>query len=157
MSDDTMIAIGQAVERGRAGDQAGARLALAELWETVGDHGDALHRCSIAHYLADLQESVADELLWDQRALGAVTDLSDERAQQFNTSLQVRAFLPSLRLNLADAHRRAGDFAEARHHLAAAVEDLDALPQDDYGAMIRAGVDKARAALEARSKEPLKP
>lgn len=156
-TDDVMAAIGVAVERGRAGDQAGARQSLARLWETVGEQGDALHRCTIAHYLADLQDSVTDELAWDQRALAAVTGLSDERARRYRDSWQVRAFLPSLRLNLADAHRRLGDFAEARRQLAAAAVDLDALADDAYGSMIRGGIEKARRAIDAASTAPLSP
>jgi hypothetical protein len=150
-----MAAIGVAVEQGRAGDRGGARTSLEKLWETVGEHGDALHRCSIAHYLADLQEAVTDELSWDERALAAVTDLSDERTRRFHDSLQVRAFLPSLRLNLADAHRRVGNPDEARRHLAAAVVDLDALPDDEYGSMIRGGVEKVRQALDTGSTQRL--
>ncbi|MFG1603080.1 hypothetical protein [Actinoplanes sp. NPDC049265] len=155
VEDEVMTAMGTAVEQGRAGDRAGARRALTELWDTVGDQGDALHRCSIAHYLADLQDEIADELRWDQRALAAVTDLSDERARRYRDSFQVRAFLPSLHLNLADAHRRSGDFAEARRYLATAVEHVDALPDDDYGAMIRSGIGKVREAVEAGSRGPL--
>lgn len=156
-TDDVMAAIGAAVERGRAGDQAGARLALEQLWASVGERGDPLHRCSIAHYLADVQEHVADELAWDQRALAAVGDLSDERVRGHDDSLRVRAFLPSLRLNLADAHRRMGDFAEARRQLAAAVTEVDTLADDEYGTMIRGGIERARQAVDAGSTTPLRP
>ncbi|MEV6303054.1 hypothetical protein AB0M02_26810 [Actinoplanes sp. NPDC051861] len=145
--DEIMTAMAKAVEQGRAGDTRAAREALEQLWESVGDHGDALHRCSIAHYAADLQETVTDELMWDERALAAVTDLTDERARKYHDSLQVRAFLPSLHLNLADAHRRAGNATEAQHHLAAATETVHLLPDDEYGQMIRAGIAKNHAAL----------
>lgn len=155
--DDVMAAIGVAVEQGRAGDRAAARSALTKLWDSVGEQGAALHRCSIAHYLADLQETVTDELAWDQRALAAVSGLDDERAHGYHGSLQVRAFLPSLHVNLADAYRRAGRPTEAGHHLLAAVEGVDALPDDEYGSMIRAGITKAREALTAGSREPLAP
>lgn len=153
--DAVMTAIGAAVEQGRAGARAPAREALVRLWEQVGDTGDALHRCSIAHYLADLQESVDDELLWDQRALAAVADLNDERAQRFHESLQVRAFLPSLHLNLADAYRRAGDHDRAQHHASVAGELARELPDDAYGAMIRGGVRQVAELLEVRSRAPL--
>ncbi|MFI5841775.1 hypothetical protein ACIA8K_18900 [Catenuloplanes sp. NPDC051500] len=152
-----MAAIGAAVEQGRAGDAQGAREALAALWARVGAEGDALHRCSIAHYLADLQDEVVEELAWDERALDAVSTLSDERVRRFHDSLQVRAFLPSLYLNLADAHRRAGNRDEARPHLAAAVAGLDVLPDDAYGAMIRAGVENVRVALDEGSTARLVP
>ncbi|MEU4424877.1 hypothetical protein AB0F81_30015 [Actinoplanes sp. NPDC024001] len=155
--DDVLAQAGRAVEQGRAGDRAGARAALSALWERVGDGGDALHRCSIAHYLADLQDAVADELVWDRRALAAVSDLSDERAQRFHASLQVRGFLPSLHLNLADAYRRAGQPGPAREHLAQAVRHVDALPADEYGVQLRAALDRVRAALDAGSVGALQP
>ncbi|WP_430782418.1 hypothetical protein [Actinoplanes sp. G11-F43] len=110
------------------------------MWERVGADGDALHRCSIAHYPADLQHAVADELRWDQRALAAVTDLDDARARGHHDSLRVRAFLPSLHLNLADACQRM-----ARQHLAAAAEHLEALPDDGYKAMIQADITRVGA------------
>jgi hypothetical protein len=153
--DEVMTAIGAAVEQGRAGARASAREALVGLWERVGDTGDALHRCSIAHYLADLQDAVEDEVLWDQRALAAVADLSDERAQRFHESLQIRAFLPSLHLNLADGHRRAGDEEQAGRHLRIAGELAVELPDDAYGSLIRGGVRQVGELLEAGSKAPL--
>jgi hypothetical protein len=150
-ADGVMAEMGAAIERGRSGDRAGARDTLAALWERVGDDGDALHRCSIAHYLADLQDSVADELRWDQRALAAAGDLSDGRARRYDDSFRVRAFLPSLHLNLADAYRRSGRAVEAREHLRTAIEHLDALPADEYGAMLRAAVVRVRDQLAAGS------
>lgn len=116
-ADDVMTRIGRALDLGAAGDRTAARAALTEVWEQVGDTGDALHRCTIAHHLADLQDSVTDEVAWDRSALAAVADLSDERVQRDHASLRVRALLPSLHLNLADGYRRAGDVARARDHL----------------------------------------
>jgi hypothetical protein len=153
--DDVMAEMGRAVEQGRAGDRVGARVALEKLWVRVGDDGDALHRCSIAHFCADLQDAVADELVWDRRALAAVAELSDERAGRFHDSLQVRGFLPSLHLNLADAYRRDGQPGPARHHLGQAVQHLDALPADVYGAQLREAVGRVREALDAGSPAPL--
>ncbi|WP_328474053.1 hypothetical protein OHA21_14135 [Actinoplanes sp. NBC_00393] len=155
--DNVLAEMGQAVEQGRAGDRVGARVALEALWARVGDDGDALHRCSIAHFCADLQDAVADELAWDQRALAAVSDLSDERAQRFHDSLQVRGFLPSLHLNLADAYRRNGEPGPAREHVAQAVQHLDALPDDEYGAQLRAAVGRVSDALDAGSLALLQP
>jgi len=153
--DEVMTAVGAAVEQGRAGDKAQARAALTRLWGRVGSGGDALHRCSIAHYLADLQDAVADELLWDQRALAAVAGLSDERAQQHLASLQVRGFLPTLHLNLADSYRRVGDRDRAQHQLGLAGEFADGLPDDAYGSMIRGGILRVAELLGAGSREPL--
>ncbi|WP_434743854.1 hypothetical protein [Micromonospora sp. SH-82] len=150
-----MVAIGQAVGLGRTGQVAAARDALGALWNRVGPDGDPLHRCAVAHYLADLQDTVESELEWDRRALAAVTGLTDERVRRFHTSLRVRAFLPSLHLNLADAHRRLGDLEAARSHNDRARALVDALPDDEYGATIRFGIERVGEALEARTREPL--
>ncbi|GID60947.1 hypothetical protein Aco03nite_093510 [Actinoplanes couchii] len=147
--DEILAAMGAAVELGRDGDRPGARDALTRLWERASVDGDAMHRCSIAHYLADLQDSPADELMWDERALAAVTDLDDERVRRVHDSMRVRAFLPSLHLNLADVHRRLGNIGEAREHLAAATKEVDALPDDDYGSMMLGALDRVREALDS--------
>ena len=82
------------------------------MWAEVEQgEGDDFHRCVIAHFMADLQEDERDELMWDERALAAVDGVSDERAQEYHPSLQVRGFMPSLYLSLADDHRRLGDAA----------------------------------------------
>lgn len=150
--DEMMAAITGAIGLGHAGDRVAARDELERLW---GETEDPLHRCTIAHFVADLQESVADELMWDERALAVAADLTDERAQQYDASFQVRAFRPSLHLNLADAHRRLGHVADAHRHLTAADADLDLLPDDDYGRLIRTGREKIRRALAEGSTDPL--
>ncbi|MEU8156195.1 hypothetical protein AB0B94_21280 [Micromonospora sp. NPDC048986] len=139
-ADSTMTRIIEAVQLGQSGAPARARELLTALWDELGPTGDALHRCTLAHYLADLQDSTEAELTWDERALAAVSDLSDERAQRYLPSLQVQAFLPSLYLNLADCHRRLGNVGAAREHLARAREHLPLLPDDPYGESIRAAV-----------------
>ncbi|RLP98238.1 hypothetical protein [Micromonospora sp. CV4] len=146
--DPTMTRIVNAVQLGRSGQQALARDTLTALWDEIGVDGDAFHRCTLAHYLADLQESTEAELSWDERALAAVADLTDERAQQYHHSMQVQGFLPSLHLNLADDHRRLGNTALAREHLALAERFVGRLPDDPYGEMIRAGIRNATEALE---------
>jgi hypothetical protein len=153
--DPTMNRIIAAVQRGRDGDQAGARDDLAAVWDEIGAAGDPLHRCTLAHFLADLQETPEEELRWDERALAAVADLTDERAQQYQASLQVQGLLPSLHLSLADVHRRLANRGEAHRHLTLAREFAPHLPDDQYGALIRYGLDTIAAALAAGSTEPL--
>ncbi|MEU4695217.1 hypothetical protein [Actinoplanes sp. NPDC023714] len=126
-----------------AGDRDGARALLERLWE---DGGDAQQRCWIAHYLADLQGSVAEELRWDEIAMAAFRELGDDGD---------RALLPSLHLNLADVHRRAGNASEARRHLAEAAAGLGALPAGDYGDLIRGALEQVSARIDAGSAEPL--
>ncbi|WP_328654142.1 hypothetical protein OG598_09965 [Micromonospora sp. NBC_00330] len=139
-ADPTMTRIIEAVQLGQSGAPARARELLTALWDELGPTGDALHRCTLAHYLADLQDTTEAELTWDERALAAVSDLTDERAQRYLSSLQVQAFLPSLYLNLADCHRRLGNVGPAREHLDRAREHLERLPADPYGESIRAAV-----------------
>ncbi|MET8044024.1 hypothetical protein ABZU25_24565 [Micromonospora sp. NPDC005215] len=138
--DPIMTRIIEAVQLGQSGRQVQARELLGALWDEIGPGGDPLHRCTLAHYLADLQDTTEAELSWDERALAAVSDLTDERAKRYLSSLQVRAFLPSLYLNLADCHRRLGNPAQARKHLARAGEHLAHLADDPYGEAIRAAV-----------------
>ena len=75
--------------------------------------GDALHRCMIAHYMADMQADPRQELLWDRRALEAAGSLTGAGAKEYH---------PSLHLNLAEGYRKLGDWDAAREHLAQATE-----------------------------------
>ncbi len=131
-------------------DQARAR--LGELWERSTD---PLHRCGIAHQLADLQPDVVDELAWDERALAAVADVDDARVQAAGAGSQVAAFLPSLHTNLADDHRRLGDPERAREHLALARASIGALDEDAYGDLLRSAVGHVQDALDACSTDRL--
>ncbi|MGW5555740.1 hypothetical protein ACWER9_00760 [Micromonospora sp. NPDC003944] len=141
MTDDpTMTRIIEAVQLGQSGAPGRARELLTLLWDELGPTGDALHRCTLAHYLADLQDTTEAELGWDERALAAASELTDERAQRYLPALQVQVFLPSLYLNLADCHRRLGNVGPAREHLARAREHLVRLPEDPYGESIRVAV-----------------
>lgn len=78
--DPTMDAISAAVLRGCDGDTESARRDLLSLWQRIGAAGDAFHRCTLAHYLADLYDDPAESLVWDVRALDAADALTDERA-----------------------------------------------------------------------------
>ena len=153
--DPTMEAITAAVVRGRGGDVAGARSDLEALWSEIGVGGDPFHRCTLAHYLADLYDDAAVALVWDVRALDAADALGDERAQQHHASLQVAAFYPSLHLNLADNFRRLGSFDAAADHLARAEDRCTALPDDAYGEMIRAALADVRRAVDQHRTERL--
>ncbi|WP_025617674.1 hypothetical protein [Salinispora cortesiana] len=153
--DETMASIVTAVELGRSGQRVQAREALTALWEQISATGDALHRCTLAHHLADLQDTTQAELEWDERALVAADDLTDERAQRYESAWQVRLLLPSLHLNLADDHRRLGDPARAREHLAQARSLVPHLPDDQYGGMIRSSFQHVSEALATGSTQRL--
>ncbi|MDD7941255.1 hypothetical protein PHK61_22815 [Actinomycetospora lutea] len=147
MTDDPLMShIGAASELYRAGEVDGARAAFAELWRGAVAEDDAFHRCVVAHFAADAEPDVEQELAWDRRALEAADEVTDERAREFHASLDVAGFYPSLHLSLADDLRRVGDDAAARHHLARAQEVLGVLGDDPYGQTVR-GVAERLAAL----------
>lgn len=148
--DPTMETIGRAVELGRAGDVNTARRQLVDLWQDVGPSGDPFHRCTLAHYLADLYNHPAEALIWDIRALDAAASLRDERAQAHHQSLQVAGFYPSLHLNIADNLRRLSAFDAAQEHISRAEERSVALPDDGYGRMIRTAIEEVGAAIDLR-------
>ncbi|MEV7184797.1 hypothetical protein [Kitasatospora sp. NPDC093102] len=133
----------QAAQRGRTAE---ARVGFEALWEALGDQ-DVFHRCVVAHYLADLQDDPRAELEWDRRALAAADSLGTGRAQTYESALQVRAFYPSLHLNLASDHLKLGEPDLARDQLERAVRSLDALPEGAYNASIRTAVDELRQRL----------
>ncbi|MEU3980606.1 hypothetical protein AB0F77_10920 [Streptomyces sp. NPDC026672] len=148
--DTTMEAISQAVMEGRAGDIVSARQKLLALWSTIGVTGDPLHRCTLAHYLADLCEDPAQALAWDIRALDAADAVTEQRVQQHHTSLHIAGFYPSLHLNLADNYRRLGSFEAATEHMTAAKKHAPHLPQDAYGAFLRTALDEVAEAISRR-------
>jgi hypothetical protein len=130
-------------------DQDDARDELAEIWDELGPSGDPLHRCALAHAMADLQDDPSDELKWDLRALDAAGLISDERAREAGMVATVVSFQPSLHLNIAEAYRKLGEPWDARDHLDLGLAAVDALPDDGYGRMIRAGLERLAARLEA--------
>ncbi|MEU8436637.1 hypothetical protein AB0F18_27770 [Streptomyces sp. NPDC029216] len=141
--DAVMTRIGQAVILLHAGDREEARNRLCEIWSEIGEEGDSLHRCTLAHYMADTQDDPADELAWDLRALSAADGLGEA----------VRVFYPSLHLSLAADYVKLGRPEAARVHLARARAATRALPDDGYGN----GVREAIARLERRLAEQAGP
>ncbi len=150
--DDIIMAeIHEAVALRCGGARAESRDRLLALWARVGPDGDPLHRCALAHFLADAQDAPAASLRWNLAALAAANALTDERAQRHHVSLSARSFYPSLHLNLAEDHRTLGDLAAAHRHLARAEEALRALGDDAPDAGLRAALDDLRERLASAS------
>lgn len=151
--DAVMTRIGQAIMLLHAGDREEARNRFGDIWSEIGEDGDALHRCTLAHYMADAQDDAGDELAWDLRALTAACALSDERAAQHPDAPAVRALYPSLHLNLAADYVRLRRPDAARIHLdrarAASVVLADDGSDDGYGRGVRAAIER----LELRLRE----
>ncbi|MGW3396328.1 hypothetical protein [Streptomyces hydrogenans] len=148
--DPTMEAIGHALAEGQAGDTASARRKLLDLWSAIGVTGDPLHRCSLAHYLADLYDDPAQALAWDIRALDAADAVTEQRVQEHHAGLRISGFYPSLYLNLADDYRRLGSFEAATEHIDAARKHAPGLPRDPYGDLLRGAIQEVAEAIDKR-------
>ena len=144
MDDPVLARISEALDLYNAGRRGEARDAFSETWASLVD-GDAFHQCILAHYMADTQDDPADELAWDRRALEAANRISRERPDA--AALSVLSLYPSLHLNLADVLHRTGDTVGARHHLRQAEQASDALVDDNYGRMIRHGIERLAVSL----------
>ncbi|MCF6524343.1 hypothetical protein [Streptomyces sp. JJ36] len=141
--------IGQAIVLLHGGDREEAGNRLHHLWEESADR--PLHRCTIAHYLADTQDDPVEELRWDRRALAAADAVtSDPGAAGEEAVATVRGFYPSLHLNLAADHVKLGDAEAARRELADARRLAGDLAHDAYGNGVRAALDR----LELRLADP---
>ncbi|MEV6304277.1 hypothetical protein AB0M02_33065 [Actinoplanes sp. NPDC051861] len=143
-TDPTMARIAEGVQlhHGR-GQRDAARELFARVWDEIGgDQGDPLHVCVLAHSMADVQDDARKELLWDQRALAAADLLTDDRVAETGVPLTRAALYPSLHLNMADCYRKLGDLPRAREHLEQARDGIGALGDDDYGRLIRSGLDR---------------
>ncbi|WP_063734110.1 hypothetical protein [Streptomyces virginiae] len=160
--DAVMTRIGQAVILLHAGDREEARNRLGEIWSEIGEQGDSLHRCTLAHYMADAQDDPADELAWDLRALTAAATADgpgdepddgpgtgppqDGRLVREEPHPAMRVFYPSLHLSLAADYVKLQRPEAARIHLARARAATGALSDDGYGNGVRAAI----ARLERR-------
>lgn len=149
MTDATLARIGHAVQVHHGeGRRDAARELFAEIWADIGgEAGDPLHVCVLAHSMADVQDDVREELLWDQRALAAAGRITDDRVAEAGVPMSVAGLYPSLHLNLAECHRKLGDLGRAREHLAEARAGIGALGDDEYGRLIRRGLDELTSAL----------
>ncbi|MEU1515473.1 hypothetical protein ABZ490_25545 [Streptomyces sp. NPDC005811] len=137
--DAVLTRIGQVVMLHHGGDREEARRRLLDLWTELGEEGDPLHRCTLAHYLADTQDDPFDELAWDLRALTA--------AEEHEESPAVRALYPSLHLNLAADYVRLGRAGAARTHVRRAREAAGVLGDDSYGDGVRAAISRMELRL----------
>ncbi|MER7837968.1 hypothetical protein ABTY98_19235 [Streptomyces sp. NPDC096040] len=138
--DAVLTRIGQVVMLHHAGDREEARRRLLDLWAEIGEHGEPLHRCTLAHYLADTQDDPSDELAWDLRALSAADEAEGAAA--------LRGFYPSLHLNLAADYVKLGRAEAARTHLhRARGAATEALGDDGYGDGVRAAISRLELRL----------
>ncbi len=151
MVDDPILArIGEAVQlHHRQGRREAARTLFAQIWDDLGgEDGDPLHVCVLAHSMADVQDDVQDELMWDLRALAAADLITDERTGAAGVALPAAGLYPSLHLNVSDCYLKLGDPDRAREHFLQAEATIDTLDDDEYGKLIRAGLKRIAEQLE---------
>lgn len=133
-----------------------ARCGLGLRWTAPAcpREGDHAQRCVIAHYLADLQTSLDDEVRWDQRALveHAHVDATDLAPVGITSAA---AMAPSLHLNLGDGYLRQGRVGDAEARLSAGLNAQVPLPAGGYGDMIRNGLDRLRSRVQDARKSVL--
>ena len=96
-----------------------------------------------AHYLARIQRDTNGKLRWDETAL--------EMALKID-SVSIKAYYPSLYLNIGKCHEDLNAFDRARMNYDQAFTNLEFLPEDGYGKMIRAGVLAARERIQSQTK-----
>ncbi|MFG1792781.1 hypothetical protein [Nocardia sp. NPDC049149] len=125
------------------GQRAAARDLFTQIWDDIGgEQGDPLHVCVLAHAMADVQDDVHEELVWDLRALAAADLVTDERVAQAGVTLSVAGLYPSLHLNVGECYRKLGDVGLARKHLQQAQDTIGALADDGYGQLIKGGLER---------------
>lgn len=118
----------RAESEGRAAE---AKELFERAWQAATDDYEA---CIAAHYLARHQETREQTLAWNEESLRRAELVGGER---------IAGFLPSLYLNLGHSHEELGDPKQARALYLLAEEHLTAVPDGDYGAMVRDGVARA--------------
>ena len=105
--DGVIEAIGRAQQGLDGGHEA-----LLEQWAATADD-DHARRCVLAHYLADREPELADEVAWDELALREHALLADDALAVIGIP-SARGMAPSLHLNLGDGYLRQGRVDEAR-------------------------------------------
>jgi hypothetical protein len=133
--DEVIEAVGRAQQGHEGGHEA-----LLEQWAATAPD-DHAQRCVLAHYLADREPELADEVVWDEVALREHALLADDALAAIGIP-SARGMAPSLHLNLGDGYLRQGRVEEARVQLEAGLEAADALGDDGYGALVHGGLDR---------------
>jgi hypothetical protein len=115
------------------GDPSKAAAVFMEAWNRASSDSE---KAIAAHYVARHQDAIAGKLLWDEKALHHAK-LSEETA--------IRAFYPSLYLNIAKCHEDLQAFDEALRHYCLAQQYAKELPDDGYSRFIRDGINRGIA------------
>ncbi len=152
--DDTLERIRSAFRLFCRSEQAEGRRQLQAIWDELNPGGDPFSRCVAAHYLADTEGDLQEQLKWDLRALEVAESITGEGGDPHPSAAAIRAFYPSLHLNLADDYRKLRNFQNARRHAELGNESSGGLGVDAYGQSVRAGLIRVSAQIEERDSGP---
>ena len=86
------------------GEPAAAAILFNKAWDTATTD---FEKFTAAHYVARRQHSIAEKLVWDEKALAHALNIGDEA---------IRSTLPSLYLNIGKCYEDLGDAVNARMH-----------------------------------------
>ncbi len=140
-------AILEAIGEAQTGDPETGRQRLLGCWEQTKPSQHA-YRCVLAHYLADVQSTVDDEVSWDTTALEEYAYVGGDDLAAVGIP-DAAGLAPSLHLNLGDGYLRQGRLAEATEQVRAGLASVDVLADDGYGRMVREGLARLADRVEA--------
>lgn len=111
-----------------AGKKEEALALFTQAWEEASND---VEKFTSAHYIARHQKNAIEKLNWDKTALDFALKIDDEI---------VKGAYSSLYLNIAKAYEDLEDFNSAKEYYRIALSYTEFLLDDEYGAMIRAGI-----------------
>lgn len=120
------------------GDHEKAHSLFLQAWEVATD---AFEACIAAHYVARHQPSPEETLRWNQVALRLAQAAIDDRSS---------SFFASLLLNLGHSYEVLGNAKQAKQYYEYAMERAKVLPPDQYGNMVRDGIQKGLQRVNAK-------
>ena len=142
----------EAIGLAQTGDRTTGQQALLTCWEQTAPAQHAF-RCVLAHYLADVQTCLDDEVAWDTTALEEYAHLEGDGLAAVGIP-DAAGLAPSLHLNLGDGYLRQGRLADATEQTRAGLASVDVLADDGYGRMVREGLTRLAARVDATESPP---
>lgn len=119
------------------GNIAEARQSFLNAWkESTTD----FEKFTSAHYVARHQDATVEKLKWDETALNFAIKIAEP---------SIKAYYPSLYLNIGKCHEDLNNYNSAREHYRKALSFSKYLPDDGYGQMIRLGISEGIRRVQA--------
>lgn len=120
------------------GENEKASLLFEKAWNEASNDQE---RFIAAHYLARHQKDVDSKLKWDHLALDLALKIEDA---------SMKAYFPSLYLNVAKCYEDLGNLELAKINYDLASSFAKFLPEDGYGKMIKSGITSGIARISGK-------